>query len=70
MGCSLVYLVFVCLRCGAVRYAKAGQKSALCFGCGYRVTIDSTKIRILFKTRDREKAMEAVQGYKMRLGKR
>jgi len=64
-----MYLVFVCPKCGALRYAKAGQKNALCFGCGYKVPIDSTKIRILFKTKDREKAMEVVQGYKMKLGK-
>jgi len=63
------YLVFVCPRCGAVRYAKEGQKAAQCFRCGFRIPLGSPKTRILVKTRTVDEAIEAVRSYKMRLQK-
>jgi len=56
----------MCPKCGALRYAKAGQKTALCFGCGYQIPLDLNKIRVLFKTERVKKAIEAVQKYKMK----
>ena len=67
---SKLYFVFVCPRCGSLRYARESQKTARCFTCGYRVPIDPARIRILFKTEKSEEAMAAVQNYKMRRGKK
>lgn len=61
-----LYLVFMCPKCGALRYAKASQKTALCFGCGYQIPLDPNKIRVLFRTDSSEEAIEAVQKYKMK----
>ena len=60
----------MCPRCGSVRYAREGQKTARCFKCGYRMTIDPSKIRILFKTARVKEAIAAVEKYKMRHGKK
>lgn len=65
-----LYVVFICPKCGSVRYSKSKHKKALCFNCGYQISIDPSKIRILFRTSKREKAMEAVKEYKMKLGKK
>ncbi len=63
------YLVVMCPRCGALRYAESSQKTALCFGCNYHMSLDAAKIRILLKTDKREEAVKAVQKYKMNRGK-
>jgi len=65
-----LYLVFMCSRCGSLRYARKGQKTALCFKCGYRMTGDPFKIRILFKTARIEEARAALEKYKMNRGKK
>ncbi|MCK4953433.1 DUF1922 domain-containing protein [Candidatus Bathyarchaeota archaeon] len=64
-----MYLVFMCPRCGSLRYARENQKTAGCFKCGYRMTVDPTKIRILFKTDKSEEAIAAVQKYKITRGR-
>ena len=46
----------MCPRCGSLRYARENQKTAGCFKCGYRMTVDPAKIRILFKTDKSEEA--------------
>ena len=66
MGCSKLYLVLVCPRCGSVRYVREGQKTAQCLRCGYRIVLNPLKVRVLMRTRSREAAMEAVKRYKMR----
>ena len=62
--------MFLCPRCGSVRYSKGGQKTARCFGCGYNVRLDPIKVRILFKTDKRVEAIEAVKRYKTRFAGR
>lgn len=61
------YLVFICPRCGSIRYSEEGRKTAMCFRCGYKIVINSQKTRILLKTRKAEEAIEAVKRYKMKL---
>ncbi|MFQ6081724.1 MAG: hypothetical protein ACE5OW_08660 [Candidatus Bathyarchaeia archaeon] len=53
-----------------MRYAREGQKTVRCFKCGYRTTIEPSKIRILFKTTRIKEAIAAVEKYKMRRGKK
>ena len=65
-----MYFVFMCPRCGSLRYAREEQKTAKCFKCGYRMIIDPFKVRILFKTARRDVAIAAVQKHKMRRGKK
>jgi len=60
----------MCPRCGSLRYARESQKTALCFKCGYCMTVDPFKIRVLFKTTRAEEAMAALEKYKMRRGKK
>ena len=60
----------MCPRCGSLRYARNGQKTALCFKCGYRMTINPFKIRILFKTAKIEEARAALEKHKMKRGKK
>ncbi|MFQ6094752.1 MAG: DUF1922 domain-containing protein [Candidatus Bathyarchaeia archaeon] len=64
------YMVFLCPRCGSVRYSKGGQKTARCFRCGRKITLDPMKVQIIFKTDKREEAIEAVKSYKARLAGR
>jgi len=64
-----LYLVFICPKCGAPRYAEADRKTALCFGCGYQIPLDPAKIRVIFKTERRQEAVEALQRYKMQRGR-
>lgn len=64
-----MYLVFMCPRCGAIRYARKGQKTAGCFECGYQIPLDATKVRILARVEKSREAIAAVQELKMRQGK-
>jgi DNA-directed RNA polymerase subunit M/transcription elongation factor TFIIS len=59
-------MVFVCPKCGSLRYAKEGQKTAMCFKCGYQVPIVPHKIKIIYKTDEREDAIKALQKLKMK----
>ena len=59
----------MCPRCGSLRYARENQKTAGCFKCGYRMTVDPAKIRILFKTDKSEEAIAVVQKYKIERGR-
>ena len=63
------YLVVMCPKCGAVRCVEERQRSARCFSCGYRMQINPLKIRILLRTRDKDRAIEAVKRYKVRAGR-
>ena len=64
-----MYLVLMCPRCGSIRYAREGQKTAKCFECGYQIPLDPTKVRILAKAEKSREAIAAVQELKMRQGK-
>ncbi len=63
-----MYLVFMCPRCGSLRYAKEGQKTARCFKCKYQVPINPRRIKIVYKTDSREQAIIALQKLKMKQG--
>jgi len=63
-----LHLVFRCPKCGSLRYAKEGQKRALCFKCGYQIPVDLRRIRILYKTAKREEAIIIIQQLKMEQG--
>ena len=65
-----MYLIFICPRCGAIRYAREGQKTARCFECGYQVPLDPTKVRVLAKAEKSKEAIAVVQELKMRQGKK
>jgi predicted RNA-binding Zn-ribbon protein involved in translation (DUF1610 family) len=60
------YIIFACPRCGLVRYAKYGQKTAKCLGCSYQIQIDPQKIKILAKTKNVRDAIDLVKVYKVR----
>lgn len=64
-----MYLIFMCPKCGSIRYAKEGQKTARCFECGYQIPLDPTKVRILAKAERSKEVIAAVQELKMRRGK-
>lgn len=64
------YLIFLCPRCGSVRYSKGGQKTATCFTCGHKIKLDPVKVQVIFKTDKRREAIEAVKRYKMKLAER
>ncbi|MFW6110881.1 MAG: DUF1922 domain-containing protein [Thermoproteota archaeon] len=61
-----MYLVFMCPKCGAIRYAPESQKTAKCFGCGYQVPLGHPKVRILEKTENNKQARAMVQEMKLR----
>ncbi|MCS7119862.1 MAG: DUF1922 domain-containing protein [Candidatus Bathyarchaeota archaeon] len=61
------YLIFSCPRCGAVRYAKQGQRTAECFTCGLKISIQDSRTKVLLRTDRLDEAIEAVKKYKMRL---
>jgi DNA-directed RNA polymerase subunit M/transcription elongation factor TFIIS len=65
-----MYLIFMCPRCGSIRYAREGQKTAGCFECGYQISLEPTKVRILAKAKRSKEAIAAVQELKMRQGKK
>ena len=65
-----MYLIFMCPKCGSIRYAREGQKTARCFECGYQIPLDLTKVRILAKAEKSKEAIAAVQELKMRRGKK
>jgi len=60
----------MCPRCGSMRYAREGQKTARCFECGYQIPLDPTKVRILARLEKSREAIAAVQELKMRQGSR
>ena len=58
------YIVFICPRCGMPRYAREGQKTAKCLYCGFRISLNPLKVRILLRTESSRIAREAVEKYK------
>jgi len=60
----------MCPKCGSIRYAREGQKTARCFECGYQISLDPTKVRILAKAEKSREAIVAVQELKMGRGKK
>jgi DNA-directed RNA polymerase subunit M/transcription elongation factor TFIIS len=58
------YLVFLCPKCGTVRYARESQKTAKCLKCGYTIQIRNHRMRILFRSNEVKKAKEKVQKLK------
>ncbi|MEM3745472.1 MAG: DUF1922 domain-containing protein [Candidatus Bathyarchaeia archaeon] len=68
MGFKLTkYVVFGCPRCGSIRYAREGQKTARCPKCNYQIQIKMEKIKILAKVEDVRDAIDIVKAYKARL---
>ena len=51
------------------RTVEAKQRTARCFGCGYRMPITPLKIRILLRTGIKDRAIEAVKRYKVKAGR-
>jgi len=64
------YLVFLCPKCGSVRYSRSDHKTAVCFRCGYQMLIEASKVQIISKTNEIREAIEAVKRYKMKLAER
>ncbi|MBS7639096.1 MAG: DUF1922 domain-containing protein [Candidatus Bathyarchaeia archaeon] len=58
------YIIFACPRCGMVRYAREGQKTARCLKCGYQIQIDAQKIRILARAKNVRDAIDLTKIYK------
>ncbi|MEM2092005.1 MAG: DUF1922 domain-containing protein [Candidatus Bathyarchaeia archaeon] len=58
------YIIFACPRCGMVRYAREGQKTARCLKCGYQIQIDTQKIRILARAKNVRDAIDLTKIYK------
>ncbi len=65
-----MYLVFMCPKCGSIRYAKEDQNTAKCFGCGYQIPLHPAKVRILAKVKRSREAIATVRELKMRQGKK
>lgn len=65
-----MYLVFMCPKCGSIRFAREGQKTAICFKCGYQIPLDPPKVRILAKAERSREAIAAVQELKMQQRKK
>ncbi|MBS7606776.1 DUF1922 domain-containing protein [Candidatus Bathyarchaeota archaeon] len=61
------YIVFACPKCGMIRYAREGQKTAKCLKCGYQIRMDPTGVRVLAKAKDARDAVELVKLYKAKL---
>lgn len=61
------YIVFACPKCGMVRYAREGQKTAKCLKCGYQIHMSISEVRILARAKDARDAVEHVKSYKARL---
>ncbi len=64
------YLIFLCPKCGSVRYAREGQRTAKCFECGQTVPLGFGKIRVLLRVSNAKDAVEAVKTYKMKIQNR
>jgi len=62
----MAYIVFICPKCGSVRYAKEGQRTAKCLKCGYQIKIAPTKVKIIARTRSVDEAIEIVKLYKIK----
>jgi DNA-directed RNA polymerase subunit M/transcription elongation factor TFIIS len=60
------YIIFICPKCGLARYAKEGQRTAKCLGCGYQIRINPQKVKIVAKAKNVEEAIEIVKFYKIR----
>lgn len=61
------YIVFACPKCGMVRYAREGQKTAKCLKCGYQIRMGISEVRVLTRAKDARDAVEHVKLYKARL---
>lgn len=61
------YIIFACPKCGSIRYAREGQKTAKCMKCGYQIQVNPRKIKVLAKARDAREAVEAVKVFKAKL---
>lgn len=61
------YIIFACPKCGTIRYAREGQRTAKCLKCGYQVRMDLTGVRVLARAKDARDAVELVKLYKAKL---
>ena len=59
------YIVFACPKCKTIRYAKEGQKTAKCLGCGYQIQINPYKIRVLARAKSVREATDLVKLFKI-----
>jgi len=64
---TIKYLVIICPKCGQARYVKSNQKTARCLYCGYRINLDSKKVKVILRTQNRGVAIRAVKIYKIRI---
>ncbi len=64
------YLVFICPRCGSLRYAREDQKTAKCLLCDYSVSLNFQKTRILARVKNAKEAVAVLQDFKMKLKSR
>ncbi|MEM1581111.1 MAG: DUF1922 domain-containing protein [Candidatus Bathyarchaeia archaeon] len=60
------YILFACPKCGLVRYAKEGQKTAKCLRCSHQIQINPQKIRVLARAKNVKDAVELVKIYKIK----
>jgi predicted RNA-binding Zn-ribbon protein involved in translation (DUF1610 family) len=60
------YIIFICPRCGLARYAREGQKTAKCLGCGCQIQISPQKVKILARAKNVGEAIEIVKSYKVK----
>jgi len=49
------------------RYAREGQRTAKCFSCGFQISLEPSRIRILLRTENSRIAREAVEKYKEKI---
>lgn len=62
-GVNKMYVVFKCVKCGALNLAKMSQKTRLCPFCG---KINQLRVvQILFKTNNLEEANQIIKSMKL-----
>ncbi len=63
-GIFTEYKIIHCPHCGLPQYVKVGQKSRKCPGCNKNINL--TKVIIILRTKDLQKAIDIVQNLKMK----
>lgn len=66
LSVKMTYIVFICPKCGAARYAKEGRRTARCLKCGYQIKISPIKVKIIARTKTVNEAIEIVKLYKIK----
>lgn len=68
--CLANYMVFACPKCKLIRYAKEGQKTAKCVGCGHQIQLNPYKIKVLARAKNVREATELVKLFKIKAVKK